>query len=201
MIKILISLKKKLPFFWMFIEYSNGLLFNLLFHKQIKKNALIVLKTYINEKYAYRFLTKNDLQALNELFQRQHQEQYKYFKPHKFDKKTLLRLLKNPSFFMFGVFDESKLAGYFFLRCFSNKKSFIGRLIDENYQGQGISKKMGKILLHIAWSSNFRVYATVSRDNIKSIYACQSINNFKIIKELDNNFIYFEYLESEENIN
>lgn len=198
MIKLLISIKKKLPFIWQFFEYGNGLLLKLLFQKEIKKNTLITLKYYANEKYTYRFLTEDDLKSLHELFQRQDQEQYKYFKPHSFDEKTLYRLFKNPSFFMFGVFDKDKLAGYFFLRCFSNKKSFTGRLVDEKYQGKGISRRMGKILHNIAWNSDFRVFGTASRDNFKSINSYQSINNFKIIKELDNNYIFFEYLKTEE---
>jgi GNAT superfamily N-acetyltransferase len=198
MIKLLIALKKRLPFVWRFVEYINGLIFRVLFYKRLKRNAVNVLQDYTKEKFTYRFLTQNDLQALHELFQRQNQEQFRFFKPHDFDLKTLKRLFNNPSFFMFAVFDKNKLIGYFFLRCFCNKKSFTGRFVDEKYQGQGISKRMGKILHNLAWNSNFRVFGTASRDNFKSLNSYQSINNFKIIKELDNNFIYFEYLKSEE---
>lgn len=198
MIKFLIALKKKLPFIWRFVEYVNGLMVQILFYKRLIRNAQKVLGTYAGEKYSYRFLAKSDLPALYEMFKHQDQEQFKFFKPHEFDLSTLNRLYKNPSFLMFGVFDQNNLAGYFFLRCFSNKKSFTGRIVDQKYQGQGISKRMGKILHKIAWDSNFRVFGTASRDNFKSINSYQSINNFKIIKELDNNFIYFEYLKSEE---
>lgn len=99
---------------------------------------------------------------------------------------------------MLGVFDDQKLVGYFFLRCFLNKKSFTGRIVDETYQGKGIAKRMGKILHQTAWQSGFRVFGTASRDNFKSLNSYRSINNFKIVRELENNYIYFEYLQSEE---
>lgn len=182
----------------MVIEYFNGILFKLLFGKRIKKQADIVLKDYQNEQFAYRFLEESDMKILADWFAQQDQEQLEFFKPHAFDLKTLQRLYKNPSFHMFGVFDGNILAGYFFLRCFANKKSFTGRIVSSNYQRLGISRKMGKILHHIAWNSKFRVFGTASRDNFKSIDSYKSINNFKIIKELENNYIYFEYLQSEE---
>lgn len=198
MVKILIHLKKQFPSLWRIIEYINGEIFKILFSKYMYHNADNILLEYKNENYQYRFLSEADIKPLNELFLRQNQEQFRFFKPHEFDINTLRRLFKNPSFLMFGVFDKSELAGYFFLRCFFNKKSFTGRIVDEKYQGKGISKRMGKILHKIAWDSNFRVFGTASRDNFKSINSYKTINNFKIIKELENNFIYFEYLKSEE---
>lgn len=198
MIKFLILLKKKVPFIWHFIEYINGVLFKLLFETKIRDNAKVVLKEFDNEIFIYRFLTQQDLASLHNLFENQNQDQFIYFKPHDFDLMTIQRLYKNPSFLMLGVFDKQRMVGYFFLRCFLNKKSFTGRIVDEQYQGKGIAKRMGKILHKTAWTSNFRVFGTASRDNLRSISSYKSINNFKIIKELDNNYIYFEYLQTEE---
>lgn len=198
MIKFLILLKKKVPFVWHFIEYLNGVLFNIFFKSKIINNAKLILKQFESEEYTYRFLTQQDLTSLHNLFENQDQDQFKYFKPHDFDLVSIQRLYNNPSFLMFGVFDKHKMVGYFFLRCFLNKKSFTGRIVDEQYQGKGIAKRMGKILHKTAWISNFRVFGTASRDNFKSISSYKSINNFRIIKELENNYIYFEYLQSEE---
>ena len=162
------------------------------------KNADVILKQYENEIYNYRFLIQSEIPRLHDFFNKQNQEQFSYFKPHDFDNSSLHRLFNNPSFLLFGVFDKDEIIGYFFLRCFINKQCFTGRIVDERYQGQGIAKKMGKILHHIAWTSNFRVFGTASNENIKSLKSYQAINNYRIIKELDNNYIYFEYLKSEE---
>src|SRR5690554_3530742 len=155
MIKLLIAFKKNIPFVWLLVEYFNGIIFRFLYHKRIIQTAKQVLENYKGEQFRYRFLKKADLPFLFELFQNQDQEQFKYFKPHAFDEKTLYRLYKNPSFLMLGVFDKDNLAGYFFLRCFINRKCFLGRLVDVNYQGLGFGKRMGEILYNIAWESNF----------------------------------------------
>ena len=197
-IKFYLWLKKKVQFVWNFIELVNGQFFKLLFYKRFNRNSQIILNRYENEKYSYRLLTKNDLIKLSVFFQEQDMEQFKYFRPHKFDSHTLNKLYKNPSFFLFGVFDQNKIIGYFFLRCFINKHCFTGRIVDKIYQGQSIAKKMGKILHNIAWSSDFRVFGTASTKNIESLKSYQAINNYQIIKNLENDFIYFEYLESEE---
>lgn len=198
LIKSLIFFKTKYPAIWSSIEFLNGMAFKYLYRGRIVKNADNILKNFENEEYSYRFLTPLDIEQAIGFFQKQNLEQFKYFKPHEFDKQTIKRLFKNPAFLLLGVFDQNKMIGYFLLRCFINKECFTGRIVDEQYQGQGIAKKMGKILLHIAWSSGFRVFGTASTENIKSLKSYQAINNYRIIKELDNNYIYFEYLRSEE---
>lgn len=198
MIKILLFIKHKFHFVWNLIEWFNGFLFGLFFYNRIKKNAIKELSKLNSEIYHYHFLEKDSLSDLETLLKNQNQDQFTFFKPHNFDCNTLKRLYNNKSFLMFGVSDSDKLIGYFFLRCFVNKKCFTGRIVDEKFQGKGIAKRMGKMLHHIAWQSGFRVFGTASKENIKSLKSYQSINNFKIIKELENNYIFFEYLKSEE---
>lgn len=198
MIRWFLYIKRKFPSAWAFILFVNNIIFNFLFASRIKINGIKVLNNYKNEKYTYRFLTLKDLYLLREFLQAQDQNQFTYFNPHKFDKQTLKNLLENSSSFLFGVFNQNKLIGYFFLRCYINKKCFIGRIVDKDYQGQGIAKKMSKILYHIAWSSNFRIFSTISKYNISSLKSHQAINNYKIIKELDNDYYLIEYIKSEE---
>lgn len=57
---------------------------------------------------------------------------------------------------------------------------------------------MGHIMFRIAWQNGFRVFATVSRDNIPALSAYRAINDFKIIQELPDNYIYIEYLQDKE---
>ncbi len=200
MIKFLVRIKKQFPFIWIIIESLNGILFSLFFANRIHNNLEKYISIYGNGSLHYRFLEESDLKKLEDFFLSQDEEQFKYYKPHAFDFKTLMRLFHNPSFFMMGVFDGEILAGYFFLRCFLNKHCFTGRIVDARYQGRGISKVMGRILLRAAWDSGFRVFGTASKENVKSLRSYKSINNFKIIKELDNGYIYFEYLENKEKL-
>ena len=91
--------------------------------------------------------------------------------------------------------DGNKLIGYFFLRFFMNRHSFTGYLVDYNYQGQGIARKMGRAMFRIAWTNHFRTFTTVSRNNSRALAAYRAINDFKVVKELPDNYIYIEYLK------
>jgi len=101
---------------------------------------------------------------------------------------------------MLGAFDKDKLIGYFFLRCFINKQCFIGRIIDREYQGKGISKNMALILLNSSWAANFRVFSTISKYNVKSLASYPSIAIPRIVRTLDNDYIYYEWLKKNEKV-
>ena len=143
-------------------------------------------------------LSKNDLPVLSIMLNTHDPVQIKFFEPHKFDLKTLERLFSNPSFFMFGVFDNDKIVGYFFLRCFLNKKSFMGRIVDMPYQGKGIAKNMARILHNFAWESDFRIFSTISKSNFKSLKSQLAVCNYKTIELLEDDYLLLEYLKSEE---
>ena len=102
---------------------------------------------------------------------------------------------ENPLYFAKNISDE--LGAKIYLK--REDLNHTGAHKVNNVIAQGLlAKKMGKILHHIAWDSNFRVFGTASKENIKSLKSYQAINNYKIIKELNNGYIYFEYLKSEE---
>lgn len=195
MFRFLLLIKHRCKWLWTFAEYSNGLLIGLLYAKSIEKSAKEVLEKASTLSRSYRLLTVNDIVVISAFFSRQPEEAYLYFRPHHFDEKTLKRLLKNPSFLMMGVFEGEKVVGYFFLRLFLNKHSFTGYLVDCDSQGQGIAKQMGLAMFHIAWSNGFRTFATVSCSNVRALSAYRSINDFRIIKELPDNYIYIEYMK------
>lgn len=193
-----IHLKKRFPFLWRFIEDINGYLVKWLYSDNIQQQAQLILEDYKNEPVEYRLINRDELDDLHCLLSGQDSEQLKYFNPHSFDKSTLQRLYDNSSFLMMGVYDNKHLIGYFFLRCFVNKTCFVGKLVDRAYQGRGIAKRMGKIAQNIAWSSGFRVFGTSSKHNIKSLNSSKATNDFKLIRELADNYIYYEYLQSGE---
>lgn len=195
MLRFLIFIKHHCKWLWTFAEYFNGLLVRVFYYNKIECTANNVLKSISLVNYSYRLMEQEDLQEICAFFIRQPKEAYQYFKPHDFDQKTIKRLMRNPAFLMMGVFDGNQIIGYFFLRFFMNKHSFTGYLVDHNYQGQGIAKKMGHAMFKIAWTNGFRTFATVSCDNVRALAAYRAINDFKIVKELPDNYIYIEYLE------
>jgi hypothetical protein len=196
MVKFLLWFKRRFGILWKVVETLNGVLVGFLFSRTIKSNLTTQMSRAGGAGLDYRFLRDDDLDALVEFFESQEMDQFEYFKPHAFDLITLRLLLKSKSFFMMGVFDECGLVGYFYLRCFANKKAFTGRIVDPKCQGRGISKQMGQILLISAWESGLRVFGTTSRENVKSLNSYKSISELKILKDLGDGYVLFEYLES-----
>ena len=194
MIKILLFIKHKCGFIWAIVEWLNSLLFCLLYSK--KFNLLQRQLDAVNSSSAYKveLLGKEDMQSLAAFFAKQPVEYFGFFKPHKFDYKSLLRKNRERSFIMVGVRDGSAIIGYGFLRCFINGKSFRGKMVDVDYQGRGIAKQLGVAMTVMAEVLNLRLYATISKDNVKSIASSKAVNNIRIIKDLPDNYLYVEYL-------
>ena len=195
MVKLLKSLKKNLPFIWNAIELFNGIIVYVLYGHTIKKAVTETFASYTYSTYQYRLLYQDDLQRLEQLFATQPEGFDHYFKPHPFDIMTLKRLMMTPSFLMFGVFDEEKIVGYFFLRLFVNRTAFRGKMVDVMYQRQGIAKEMGRLMSEIVFRTSFRLYATICKTNYGSVASSVAVNDIHIIKELPDNYIYIEYLK------
>jgi hypothetical protein len=199
MIRILLFVKHRLGFIWRIIEYLNGVLFGLLFAKRFGTVLENELKNACTDQYQYRVLLPTDAGALQVFLTKQPEEQTRFFKPHAFDKGTLLRLLHNPSFIMMGIFAGEQIVGYFFLRCFVNKKCFIGRIVDAGYQRQGLAKSMSNIMYRTAWASGFQCLTTISKNNRAIFDLHQKEKNIQVLKELPDHYLLVEMLPNQPN--
>ena len=119
-----------------------------------------------------------------------------FFEPHPVDYPALKKVLKTPSFFMLGVFDsKDELLGYFFLRCFLNKKCFVGRYVAGPHRNRGIGKTMNRILYHTAWDAGFRCFATFSPENKLIMKAHASNPCMQVRKTLSNGYLLVEFVK------
>lgn len=193
-VKMLIYAKHHYPFIWYLIEWFNGYLFGLLYSEKIYKTAREMLDRVDHPEYAYRLLSRTDLTALEYLLNSQDNGQNRYFRPHKLDGKSLQKLFLNPSFLMMGVFEYStgRMVGYFFLRFFLNRKGFIGRLVDQNYQRRGIATLMSEVMYQTLWRNDFRCLSTISRHNSSILKLHEREGRLKILKELPNDYLFVE---------
>lgn len=197
MTAILIFIKHHIPFIWHIVEYTNSLLFSIIYSKRLE----LIDSKYSQFKnhggYPIRTLQMEDMIALSEFFIRQPADSFEYFQPHAFDYKSLVKKNKDKSFIMIGVFSNNEIVGYGFLRCFFNGKAFRGKIVDISHQGHGIAKQIGSILTDMAILMHLRLFATISKDNVKSISSSHAVNKIKILKELPDNYIYVEYLQKQ----
>lgn len=195
MFRLFRLIKQKFPFIWDFIQTINGLIITVLYRHKIENSIIVAFNKIENNDFIYRKVERSDLSKLIELIQQQPHGFDAFFKPHGFDEFTLNKIFKNKSFLMLGAFDGDKIIGYFFIRYFANKSSFRGKIVDINYQGKGIAKKMGIIMTEISLGAGFRLFATISKQNLSSIASSKAVNKINVIKDLKDGYLLVEYFQ------
>ena len=172
------------------VEFGNEKLFLLRYGKRLKKVSTC-LEQY-QDVYQIKEAALDDVQSMVAFFAKQPEDAYTYFQPHGFDEKSIKRLVKNKAYLIFLVYNEKEIVGYYFLRCFFIGKSFLGKMVDHNHQGKGIGKMMCLSAMDVATLLHLRMFETISKDNISSLYSTQKVLDTKIIEEMENNYIYIE---------
>jgi hypothetical protein len=193
--KFLIFIKHNFKIGWRLIEWLNAKLFSILYYGRLTRTLPSVFRDYTLPPFSCRELSLSDADSVRNLIESQESRDLEYFKPHGFDLVSIRKQLKNRSFLAMGVFSDDKLIGYFFLRFFSNRKCFVGRLIDYGYRGKGIGELMNNIMYSTAWRMKFRCLSTISRKNIAVMKAHSKNQRMVVLKVLQNDFILVEFLE------
>lgn len=183
---------------WVWIEEINSILFKLRYSKGLQ-NIPAILSSYSTfitnnneEKHLkLRIAEKGDSQDLAFFFKRQPKSSFNYFTPHAFDVKTLEKLIERDSFISMLVLIDSQIVGYFFLRSFCNGSSFLGKMVDVDYQGKGIGKIICKASMSVALILGVRMYESINRKNHASMRS-SSVLRQVIVKELDNDELLIE---------
>lgn len=195
MIKTLISIKRRFPGLWRGVEGVNGLLFRLRYRRMLPV-AEEVLRGKAAAGCSFAVVREEDLTTLESFIRRQPEESFTWFHPHSFDRATLERLFRNPSFLMMQVrTPEGETVGYFFLRGFFIGQAFAGLLVDKSWQNQGIGTAIWASCAEICSRTGLRMEATVSTDNKPSIASCRKGTEIDHVRPLENTYVTFECRE------
>ena len=190
--KIAHFLQERFSFIWDFIEILNACLFSLRYGRKLKGIQPILTKH--QGDFIVREASLKDVDAIVTFFEAQPKESFDFFKPHPFDASTTRKLIKNKSYLFFIVLDGNQVVGYYFLRSFFVGKSYLGKLVDYRYRGRGIGKMMCLSAMEVAIHCGLRMYETISKDNLASLYSTQKVLDTRIIEEMEDNYIYIEDL-------
>ena len=185
-------LRDKLSWLWIFVECINAWLFSLRFGKKLKAFS------FSEYPVGYEVTPMRDVPAdkIVAFFNRQPEEAYTFFRPHRFDGKSIKRLQRNKSFLGYLLLDKEngKIAGYCFNRCFFHGQGFRGRMVDIEYRGKGLGTAMNILLNEVGFGIGLRLFETVSKDNVASYRSALSASKVKIVKEMPKNDLYLEVL-------
>lgn len=198
MIRLLLYLKHNYKFIWKFIEKCNSLLFNVLYRKAALRNLTTILNSLDLQDYSFRKLEIVDTELIYSLIKSQPQSDLEYFKPHDYERESIEKLFNNKGLLIMGVFRNSNIVGYCFLRFFITGKCFVGRLVDYRNRGKGIGSVMNTVMYNLAWKMRFKCLSTISQNNLLVMNAHKKNNLMHILKELPNNYLLVEFKSSEQ---
>lgn len=184
-------IKERCGFIWNALDWGNESLF-VLIHKNDLREIPQILADVSNEMFTIRMAEDEDAPKLTQFFSEQPEEAFEFFKPHNFDEKSVLKVLRNKSFMTFVVAEGEDIVGYFFLRSFINGKCFKGRMVDYRQRNRGIAKLMGRAINKIATHLGMRIFTTISPENYASLASTKAVNDIKIVKTLKNGYYYIE---------
>lgn len=193
MVGFLIYLKHRFEFLWGLIEKVNAMILGVLYPK-IKKRNFPALQEVTSPDYEFSMVEMNDIDGLIELKERQSNDYLKYFDPHRFDRKTLEKMIKNKAYILMKVTpkNQKEIIGYFFLRCFFIGTAFHGLMVDRRYSNRGIGTCMWRISNEICSANKFKMSATVSKNNLPSLTSAGKATNVTVKKDLPNDFLLIE---------
>ncbi|MBQ8501357.1 MAG: GNAT family N-acetyltransferase [Bacteroides sp.] len=184
-------IKDKCTFLWNAVEWGNAFLFVLKY-----KSKLIgvpqILESVSNDTFSIRKTEESDAKMLETFFAEQPESTFEFFKPHGFDEKSILKVLKNKAFQTFVVTEGDEIVGYFFLRSFINGKCFRGRITDYKLRGRGVGKMMARAFELVAVHEGLRMFASISPENLASLKSAKAVSDIRIIKTLENGYYYIE---------
>ena len=185
-------IRDRLGWLWHLIEMANSWLFSMRYGRKLRSFSF----SKIPEGYDLVPLREVPTSKMIDFFSHQPEEAFTYFRPHKFDVKSIKRLQKNHAFLAYVLVDQAndQIAGYCFNRCFFHGVGYRGRMVEVGYRGKGLGTAMNKILNEVGFGIGLRLFETVSKDNVASYRSALSASHVKVVKEMPNNELYLEIL-------
>ena len=185
-------IKERFSFLWDFLEWFNYTIFGWIHGKQIE--GLDDVLRSVSTDYSFRVARESDVERLVCFYSEQPSESYIYYNPHKFDEKSIRKIIRNKAFLNFVVLKDDIIVGCFFLRCFINGKCFRGKIVHKDWQGKGIAKLMGIAMTKVSQFLGLRMFGSISPDNYASMASAKASNIIKVHKKLKNGYYYIEFL-------
>ena len=120
------------------------------------------------------------------------EDDLKYFRPHGFEPNQIRSVLATGSFMLYGLFIDGALGGYCLLKLYPGRKAYLGTILSESLRGCGLGKFMSSYLRWQASLIDFRLRATIAKDNVSSFGSHESLGAVSVVCELPNDYQLFE---------
>lgn len=187
--------KHYVPFLFPIVERAANVITVVRFGKRIHyaTSEAVIDGKIGNQNAKIRPLNQQDAEALLSFLMHQSDDYLKFFRPHKFDLRSIKNVLKMRSLLLYGLFIGDNLVAYALLRVTPTGTVYRGRLVDRKHCGQGIGKFVGNYLTWQCHLLGLRVRSTVSVNNFASRKSFGDATGVKVIASLPNNFEMLEF--------
>lgn len=186
-------LREKCEWLWDLLEWVNSVLFVILNRRKLK-SVPAVIESHSCNGLEMHLLREEEVPALAEFFRQQPEHAFEYFRPHGFDEAMLGKLCRRQSFIMAVCVYKGQIVGYFFLRSFVHRKSYLGKMVDVGMQGKGIAKVMCKAAMDVAVALDMHMYESINRTNVASMRSSASVLKQVIQRDLGGGDLLIEDL-------
>jgi hypothetical protein len=168
---ILHSLNRHAPILFAPIRYTSGALARLVHAKKIGKatNRATLTQSNDGRLTLAKLLQTEDVETFTKFTASQSSAHFDFFRPHRFDPKSLTRHLNSKQFLSYGIFEDSSMIAYGLIRITPTRAVYIGTMVAESHAGRGVGKLMARYLYWQTALMGFDAYLTISDDNPASL--------------------------------
>jgi len=193
-------LKTYIPWFFSVVSRLGRLVTEIRYQRAVAGvYGIAGLTGTINGKVAdIRPLEISDIPAMLEFVTSLPVNHLKFFHPHDFDAKSLLKVIKSPAFLTYGLFVEGQLKAYALLKLTPFRSAFIGRLVSPELNGLGIGRYLAWYLYWQAHEVGVIPHSTISKSNLASLRSHEAVGDFKVVKKLPNDFLLIRFTSKTE---
>lgn len=148
----------------------------------------------INDKTAQmRALSLGDVSDLKKFLDNLPSDWLTYFRPHSFETKSLINVVKSRAFLNYGLFVDGRLQGYALLKIAPTGSAYIGLLVHPNLSGLGLGRFIVDYLYWQASLAGLRTRSTISQSNTASLYSHRAVSKYEVVADLPNDYVMIEF--------
>ena len=136
-----------------------------------------------------RRLNRGDRAALQDFFCGLSAKSLRWFQAHALDDETVTKALirsENGEDLTLGLFEGTRIKGYFFLWYFRERTPLLGIGLADGFQGRGLGRKLTTFLIEIARKNGAAgIELTTMQDNDRAFALYERVG-FKFYKDVEN---------------
>lgn len=184
------ALKTRHPAIFSVLDWTSGVL-TILRHGLPARRATMEGRLSLivsGQERLIHALRPADVDALSQFFAVQHAESFTFFRPHGFNSRDLMRVVKSQTTLAYGLSLGGAIKGYGLIKLFPTRNAYCGLFLDSSLRGQGFGKFLWKYLIWQCELIGVTACATIHPDNMSSVASLRAVQPAIRLYDLPNGY-------------